>query len=203
MDGLLGIFLGLGLAAACGLRVFLPLLIMSLAVKGGFLTLAGGYDWIGSDVALMAFAVATLLELAAYSIPWLDNLLDAAALPAAFIAGTLAMSPAVSGMHPFLAWAIAIIAGGGVAAAVQGGTILVRGGSTLATGGLANPLVSAVEAVGGGALALLAIFVPILAALVAAAAVSFALWQMAKYFKRTKFLSWPPRLNSSKQENPY
>ena len=115
MEGVLGIFAGLGLAAACGLRVFLPLLVMSVAANAGFLELAPGYEWIGSEVALTAFAVATALEIGAYYVPWLDNLLDAAALPGAFIAGTLAMSPFVADMHPFLSWAIAIVAGGGVA----------------------------------------------------------------------------------------
>jgi len=174
MESALGIFAGFGLAAACGLRVFLPLLVMSLAANAGLLELSPGYEWVGSEVAVVAFAVATVLEIGAYYVPWLDNMLDAAALPGAFIAGTLAMSPFVAEMHPFLSWTIAIVAGGCVAAVVQGGTTLVRGGSVLATGGLANPLVSTAEAAGGGALALTSVLVPALAALAALAAIAAA-----------------------------
>ncbi len=186
MESLLGIFAGLGLAAACGLRVFLPLLMMSLAAQGEYLELAPGYEWIGSNVAVTAFAVATVVEIGAYYVPWLDNLLDAAALPGAFIAGTLAMSPFVAEMHPFLSWTIAIVAGGCVAAAVQGGTTLVRGGSVLATGGLANPLVSTTEAAGGVVLALMAVLVPALAAAAALAIIAAAAYFLVNRFGNKK-----------------
>src|SRR5262245_61527299 len=74
---------GLGLAAACGFRVFVPLLVMGIAVRGGALELAEGWSWIGSLPALISFGVATLLEVAGFYIPWVDNVLDAAASPAA------------------------------------------------------------------------------------------------------------------------
>ena len=47
---------GLGLAAACGFRVFVPLLVLSLAARYGDLRLVEGFDWIGSLPALVCFS---------------------------------------------------------------------------------------------------------------------------------------------------
>ena len=44
MDGWLSLLLGIGLSAACGFRVFVPLLIMSLASQNGPLALAPGFE---------------------------------------------------------------------------------------------------------------------------------------------------------------
>src|SRR6266446_2543792 len=104
METLLSIFVGIGLSAACGFRVFVPLLVMSIAAASGHLTLAQGFQWIGSYPALVAFSVATLLEIAGYYIPWVDHFLDAVATPAAIIAGTIVTASMVSGMSPFLKW---------------------------------------------------------------------------------------------------
>ena len=87
MDWLLPIFIGIGLSAACGFRVFVPLLIMSIAARSGFLHLSPGFEWIGTDAAMIAFGIATLLEIGGYFIPWVDNLLDTIATPAAVLAG--------------------------------------------------------------------------------------------------------------------
>src|SRR2546422_4079009 len=109
METLLSICLGIGLSAACGFRVFVPLLVMSIAALSGHLTLAHGFEWIGTYSALIAFAVATCLEIGGYYIPWLDNLLDTIASPAAIIAGTLITASLITGVSPFLKWTLAII----------------------------------------------------------------------------------------------
>ena len=83
METLLAISLGIGLSAACGFRVFVPLLVMSVASLSGHLTLAPGFQWIGSYPALVTFSVATFAEIAGYYIPWVDHLLDTIATPAA------------------------------------------------------------------------------------------------------------------------
>ena len=70
--------LGLALAAAVGLRIFVPLLALSAASLAGVVHLGPGMEWLGSVPALVIFLVATLVELAAYKVPWLDNTLDAA-----------------------------------------------------------------------------------------------------------------------------
>jgi hypothetical protein len=168
MDTALGIMAGIGLSAACGFRVFVPLLVMSVAAISGHLTLAPGFQWIGSYPALIAFSVATGLEIAGYYVPWVDNLLDSLATPAAIIAGTIITASMVTGLSPFLKWTLAIIAGGGVAGLVQGTTVVARSVSSAGTAGLANPLLATVELGGSLATSILAVFVPALALLLLA-----------------------------------
>ena len=162
METFLGIAVGLGLSAACGFRVFVPLLVMNLASLSGLLHLASGFAWIGSYYATAAFATATIVEVFGYYIPWLDHVLDVVATPAAIIAGTVVTASLVTDMSPFLKWALALIAGGGIAGLVQGTTVILRAKSFVSTAGIGNPLVSTLELVGSMITALFAIFVPIL-----------------------------------------
>lgn len=163
MDTLLAISLGIGLSAACGFRVFVPLLVMSVASFSGHLTLAPGFQWIGTYPALITFSVATVVEIGGYYIPWVDHLLDTMATPAAIVAGTVITAAMVSNTSPMLKWVLAAIAGGGAAGLVQGTTVLARGVSTATTGGLGNPFFATIEL--GGALftSVLALLVPLLA----------------------------------------
>lgn len=187
METLLSIFVGVGLSAACGFRIFVPLLVMSIASLSGQLTLAPEFEWIGTYPALAAFGVATLFEISAYYIPWVDNLLDTVAIPAATVAGTIVMASAVAEMSPFLKWALAVIVGGGVAGTVQGLTSITRIASTATTGGLGNPVVSTVEAGGSVVMSILAIAVPVLAAVLVIAIMFFALRKIYVWFiKRSR-----------------
>jgi len=189
MELLLSICLGIGLSAACGFRVFIPMLIVSLAANSGHLTLAKGFEWLASDAAVMALGLATVLEIAAYYVPWLDNLLDTAASPAAVIAGTIITASVMTDMSPFMRWTLAVIAGGGVAAAVQGTTVFARAASTTLTGGLANPLLATAELGGSGLLSLLAVFVPFLALVLI---VALLIWGGRKLLKRKAAKTLPP-----------
>ena len=172
---ILSVCLGLGLAAACGFRVFVPLLLVGLASRGGFVNLGGSFEWMGATPALIAFGLATVLEIGAYYVPWLDNLLDSAAGPIAVVAGIAVSASVFTGMDPFLKWSLAVIAGGSLAASTQGITTLVRGISTVTTGGLGNPVVSTVEAFVAAILSFLAILVPVLAFGLALLIVAFAI----------------------------
>ncbi len=169
MEILLEICLGFALSAACGLRVFAPLLVVSVAARGGHLTLAPDFSWIGETPALVTLAVATVLEVAAYCVPWLDHALDVAATPVAIVAGAVITASVVTTLDPYLRWTLAIIAGGGAAGAVQSLTTGTRLLSTLSTGGLGNPILASIELVGAIFLALLAVVLPMIAALAAAA----------------------------------
>jgi hypothetical protein len=163
METAVSICVGVGLSAACGFRVFVPLLAMSIAALSGHLTLAHGFEWIGTYPALIAFSVATGLEIAGYYLPWVDHLLDSVATPAAILAGTLVSASVATDLSPFLKWTLAVIAGGGAAGLVQGTTVVARGASTVTTGGLANPLVATLELAGAVVTSALAILVPLLA----------------------------------------
>jgi len=183
MEQLLSLGLGLGLAAACGFRVFVPLLVMSIATRAGHLELASGFDWIGSDAALVSLVVATLLEMAGYYVPWLDNLLDLVAAPAAVVAGIVVTASAVADMSPVLRWTLAVIAGGGVAAVVQTGTSLIRSVSSVATFGFGNPIVSTVEAAGALVMASMAVLVPLFAAVVVVVGVVLLVTLIVRRFR--------------------
>ncbi len=169
MVTLLSIGIGLGLSAACGFRVFVPLLFASIAAQAGYLSLAPGFEWVGTQPALYAFAMATLLEILAYYIPWLDNALDSIATPAAVMAGTLASAAVFTDLPPLLKWCLAIIAGGAAAGVVQGATSLLRLKSTALSGGLANPVLSTLELVGSFVMAVVALMAPVVALLLAVA----------------------------------
>ncbi len=144
---ILSLCLGIGLAAACGFRIFVPLLVMNLAARADYLELSGSFGWIASTPALVVLAAATILEIGAYYIPWLDHVLDAAAAPVAVAAGVIAAASVFTGVDPMLKWVLAVIAGGGAAGGVHGATSLVRGVSTITTGGLANFVVATGEAI--------------------------------------------------------
>ena len=162
-DVLLALAMGVGLAAACGFRVFTPLFVMSLAARGGYMSVAGNVGWVQSDVALIALGAATALEIGAYYVPWLDNALDSIATPAAGIAGTLAASSLLTGMDPAMQWSLGAIAGGGTALSVQGLTVGARALSSATTGGMGNGAVSTAEAGAATGLSIIAIAWPLLA----------------------------------------
>lgn len=163
METLIGIALGLALAAACGFRVFVPLLALGAAQASGHLTLSDGSAWIGSTPALIAFGVATAAEVTAYYVPWLDHLLDAIAAPAAVIAGVVVTASVVTDIDPFWRWTLAVIAGGGLAGAVHGSTALVRAASTAVSGGLTNPLVATGELGTALLISIAALLIPVIA----------------------------------------
>src|SRR6266568_3692748 len=177
METLLSICLGIGLSAACGFRVFVPLLVMSIASLSGHLTLAHGFEWIGSYPALVTLSVATCVEVAGYYIPWVDNVLDSIATPAALIAGTVITAAMVADVSPFLKWTLAIIAGGGAAGLVQGTTVVVRGASTAGTGGLANPILATAELGGSLFTSILSVAMPWVVVLIIGALLFLAGWR--------------------------
>ena len=162
-DTAVSVCLGIGLSAACGFRIFVPLLALSLASLSGHLTLASGFSWLGTYPALVVFAVATAVEIAGYYLPWVDHALDTIATPTAVLAGTLIMASVVTGMSPLMKWTLALIAGGGIAGLVQGATVLTRGASSATTLGLGNPMVATAELGGSILTSSLAIIAPVVA----------------------------------------
>jgi uncharacterized protein DUF4126 len=169
MDTALSIALGVGLAAATGFRVFLPLLVASIAAYTGHLHLGANFGWLGTPTAMVMLGVAAVVEVLAYYVPAVDNALDALTTPLALVAGTVVSAAVITDLPPLIKWSTAIIAGGGVAAVTQGITTLVRAKSTAFTAGLGNPLVSTAEMLASAAIALLALLAPLVAlALVAA-----------------------------------
>ncbi len=162
---LLGLTLGVGLSAAAGFRVFLPFLCLSVASYFHIWDVPSNMIWTGTLPALILFSTAAIVETAAYYIPWVDNLLDTIATPAAAIAGSVLTASAVGGDHvpPMLQWSAGIVAGGTTAALVSGGTTVTRAASSLTTAGIANPILSTMEIICSFFVSILAIVLPIFA----------------------------------------
>lgn len=162
LASLLSIALGIGLAAAAGFRIFVPLLVAGLAAKAGYVPLAEGFQWLASTPALVTLGTAAVIEALAYFVPGVDHALDVIASPAAVAAGVVASAAVMADIPPAVLWPVAIIAGGGIAGLTKGSTALLRAKSGMMTGGLANPVVSAAETIGATGIAILAVIVPLL-----------------------------------------
>jgi hypothetical protein len=185
MDTALSICVGIGLSAACGFRVFVPLLILSIASLSGHAALASHFQWIGTYPALTAFAVATALEICGYYIPWVDHMLDTMATPASVIAGIIITGSMLTKVDPFLHWSLAVIAGGGIAGAVQTGTVLARAASTATTGGFGNPIVATAELGLAIFMSILAVLIPVAAALLVVVILFVAIRKLVKRSRRS------------------
>src|SRR5215469_8319243 len=154
LDLALAIAMGVGLAAAVGFRVFLPMLVLSLGAYTGHLTLTSGLAWLGTPVALVMLSVAAAIEILAYYIPGVDNALDVIAAPAALVAGTVVSAAVMTDVPPMVRWTTAVIAGGGAAGVIQGLTSLLRAKSTAMTAGLGNHVIATGELAGALTLSL-------------------------------------------------
>jgi len=181
LTALASIAAGIGLAAASGFRLFLPLLIAGLAARFGGLSLNESFDWLISTPALVALGSAAVVEMLAYYIPGVDHLLDLVSGPATLAAGTAVSAAVMTDVPPGLLWPMAIIAGGGIAGVTKGSTALVRAGSGVATAGLANPLVSTAENIGATGLALLAIGLPLLCLILVVALLYWATRRILRF----------------------
>lgn len=181
-DLALSIALGVVLAAATGFRVFLPMLIVSGAAYTGHLSLDNSFAWLGTPSALTMLSVAALVEVLAYYVPGVDNLLDAVATPAAFVAGTIVSAAVMTDLPPMAKWMAAVIAGGGTASITQGVTAILRAKSTVFTGGFGNPVIATGELGGSVLLSLLALAAP----LAAFAVVILILWLALRLIRRQR-----------------
>ncbi len=185
IETIISICLGVGLSVSVGFRVFLPLFTLSLAAYFNVWELNESWQWIGSSTALITLGIATVIEIVAYFIPYVDNLLDTIAVPLAALAGTAVMMSTVVDLSPVVTWSLAIIAGGGTAAAIAGTSSTTRLASTATTGGLANPIVSTLETGTAAAMSIVSIFLPILA-IVFVLIILFIIFKLFKKFKPSK-----------------
>ena len=183
LEIILSLSLGLGLAAACGFRIFIPPLLMGVGSRFDLYDLEGSFIWVREDWAIAVFAIATLLEIGGYYVPWIDNLLDTIATPAAIIGGIFVTSASLEGdVDPSIQWILATIAGGSTAGIIQLGTVATRAVSTGTTGGLANPIVSTLEALASIICILLSFFLAIIIPFV----LIFLIWKAIEYITKSK-----------------
>jgi len=183
MEYVLSLLIGISLSATSGFRVFVPLLVISIASLAGWIELNPVFAWVGTYPALVALGVAAFLELAGYYIPYVDNLLSSIAVPVSLVAGTLITAAVLVDFPPVLAWALAIIAGGGAALGSSMVSNTMHTGSTVATVGTVNPVISFFESAFSILMSLLAVLVPFIAFLLFA----LIIWFLYRIFKRGRF----------------
>lgn len=164
LELLTAVAIGIGLSASCGFRVFVPMLAASLAAKMGIFPVQEGFQWLAGWPAILSFGTATVVEILAYYIPFVDNLLDTITTPLAVGAGTLLLTSVLPIDNDLLKWITGVIFGGGAAATIQGGTVLTRAASTKFTAGTGNAVVATGEHAAAIGSSLLSLFIPLLVA---------------------------------------
>lgn len=167
----LSTFIGIGLAAATGFRVFLPVFVVSLASYLHWIPMNENFEWLAGLPTLITTGIATVVEILAYYIPFIDHLLDTISVPMATVAGSILFASQFADFGTFPQWGLALIAGGGTAATISSGFAGIRAASTATTGGLGNAIVGTAETAGAGVMAFLAMVAPIIAAICAIALV--------------------------------
>ena len=157
--------LGIGLAACAGLRAWLPLLLAGGLARAGVIELGSSFQFISSNRALVLFAVATVIEIVGDKIPAVDHALDSLSTVLRPAAGSLlAASVMWQISDPLTAVALGVAVGAPSALVPHAAKSLLRVGSTVLTGGLANPLLSFMEDAAALVLFILAGVVPVLVA---------------------------------------
>ncbi len=178
LDLVLAGMAGVAIAAACGLRAFLPLLALGLGVRFELLHVDPAAAWIASTPAIVTLLWATVLELAADKVPALDHLLDVVATGLRPAAAAVAAWCTFAGVHPALGVAAALVLGAG-AMGVHVAKAKVRLGSSMLTMGAANPVLSLVEDAIATGLSAMAVLAP----LAALAGVALVIWALSRAYR--------------------
>ena len=178
LDLLLAGVAGVAIAAACGLRAFLPLHALSIGVHFGLVRVDSSAAWIGGMPATIALLWATVLELAADKVPALDHLLDLIGTAIRPLSAGIAGWVTFTGIHPALGVAAALLLGAG-AMGVHVAKAKVRLGSSMLTFGTANPILSFIEDAITIGLAAMAILAPLAAIL----AVVLVVWAFRRVYR--------------------
>ena len=180
------IAIGIGLSASCGFRVFVPMLVAGIAAKMGIFPVHEGFQWLGSWPVIISFGTATVIEVLAYYIPFIDNILDTITTPLAIGAGTLLLTSVLPIDNDLLKWVTGFIAGGGTAATVQGASVITRLASSEMTGGTGNAVVATGEHAAAAGTSVLALFVPVAVAIVILLLILFIILKFRKKLFRNK-----------------
>lgn len=182
----LSAFIGIGLSAATGFRVFLPMFAVSLASYLHWIPMSEQFEWLAGLPALITTGIATIAEILAYYIPFVDHLLDTISVPMATVAGSILFASQFADFGTFPQWALAIIAGGGTAATISSGFAGLRAASTATTGGLGNSIVGTTETAGAGVMSVLAMALPVIAAICAIILVILVIVMGRKAFRKLR-----------------
>lgn len=161
MSSITSIAIGIGLSTSTGFRILVPFACLSAAALYGDITLPAQMAWLDSYPAFIGLLIGTLVEIAAYYIPWINDALDMVELPAAVIAGTYLTGAFAADLPTLLQWSLAVGAGGGIAGSINGLTGVTRLTTNTVTAGAATPVTSSLEWMSALMLAILALTLPL------------------------------------------
>lgn len=153
---------GICLSAACGFRIFIPFLILSIFSYTGNIELNEGALWISTIPALIIFSSLTVLEIIGYYIPWIDNMLDLISTPLSIIAGIIILSSLLIDVNPAIKWIFSILFGGVISFNVQLMTVKARALTSVFESGFGNSVFSTIELIAALLISVLAIFQPVI-----------------------------------------
>ena len=174
---------GTGLSAAAGLNAYIPFLIVALIAKyTDLVVLPASYGWMESWWAIGIGTVLLLTEVVLDKVPAVDTVNDAVqtfirpsmgGLLGAATAGAARLdgSPWMA-QHPAVNALLGIV----VAALVHAGKATARPVANVATAGVGAPVLSTVEDAASVGLSLLALFLPLLAAVAVLAVLAASGW---------------------------
>ncbi|MCO5229263.1 MAG: DUF4126 domain-containing protein [Thermomicrobiales bacterium] len=151
---------GIGLSASAGLNAYFPLLILALADRAtNVVNLPTPYNWLSSNTGLLVILILLSLELVPDKIAKIDHLSDlvhTAIRPGAAALAFMAVAHQNEHIHLVTAMLFGLVIGG----AVHWLKASSRPQITESTRGLGNPIISLLEDMLSGTLALIAIFLP-------------------------------------------
>jgi uncharacterized membrane protein len=149
----------LGLSIPAGLNAYIPLLVVALSQRFGWLQLRQPFDVLGEWWMIVLLVVLLVVEIVADKVPAVDSVNDVLQTfirPAAGGILAVAASGNASEISPWLLMLAGVLLAGGVHVAKA----TVRPAVNVTTGGLGAPVVSTVEDVGAGAMSVVAVAAP-------------------------------------------
>jgi hypothetical protein len=187
----LQVMMATSLAACAGLRAWLPLLALGALGRLGLVALHDSFDFLSSTPALVVFGVATVVEVLADKVIALDHALDALSTFVRPAAGAVLAAAALTELDPLLATLAGLVLGGGTALTVHAGKAAARAKTSAFApvhGGLGNAILSLAEDAAAVIGVPLAVFLPVLAFVLALCALGAAVAAIVLFVRAGRHL---------------
>ena len=189
LEFIIPISLGIGLSAATGIRVFLPLFLISLYKYYEGHLFMEYFNWLDSVPVMITLGVATIIEISSYYIPVVDHALDVISAPVSFLAGSITMISTLPDMPSYINAILGLIIGGTTAVGMTSIMGFTRAKVSLTSIGSANFLFSTIEIFLSGILTLLSFLVPIFIAIFCLILLVFSVRRIRQYMLKNSYKS--------------
>lgn len=184
---LLSLFLGTTLAAVAGLRAFLPLFLIGVLERAELLSpfsIGDTFQWLTSDIAILTFGIATVMEVTADKVPGMDSVMDTVMTFVRPGAGAVSVFAVLSSQDPTLAYVAGFVLAAGASLPIHLGKGMLRLGSHVGTGGMGSPLLSTAEDATSAGVITLSVLAPFMAVLFGVSSIVFVAWIVSKLRRR-------------------